>query len=63
MSAIKSKIQVLNVGREGLLQDREDYLKSKAIVELSIKDIEENNVQKSESLVISFKLIVEKVTG
>jgi hypothetical protein len=32
------------------LQDREDYLKSKAIVELSIKDIEENNAQKSENL-------------
>lgn len=36
--------------REGLLQDREDYLKSKAIVELSIKDIEENNAQKAENL-------------
>ena len=36
--------------REGLLQDREDYLKSKAIVELSIKDAEENNEQKSENL-------------
>jgi hypothetical protein len=38
------------VEREGLLQDREDYLKSKAIVELSIKDIEENNAQKAENL-------------
>ena len=51
VSQIKSKIEVISVEREGLLQDREYYLKSKAIVELSIKDIEENHAQKQESLV------------
>ena len=41
MSATRSRLEVLNLEQSQLRQDKEEYLKSKAQLELVIKDLED----------------------
>ena len=63
VSQLKSTIELLNVEREGILHDRDEYLKSKAKIELSVKDIEENDSQREASLVLIDLINIRKNFG
>lgn len=51
LSATRSRLEVLNLEQSQLRQDKEEYLKSKAQLELVIKDLQETEKKDKSSKV------------